>query len=83
VRRSALESLPAESLAGRTILANVPAAAHRALLARIGEPPAALVLSGIRPSAAPGLRAAWMALGLHLDGAWERGGFTCIRMVGR
>jgi SAM-dependent methyltransferase len=82
VRQAPIQSLAAGALAGRTLLANVPAEAHRALLARVGGPPAAIVLSGIRPAAAPDLRAAWAALGLRPDGDWERGGFVCLRMVG-
>ena len=82
VRQAPIESLAAADLAGRTLLANVPEGAHRALLARVASPPAAIVLSGIRPAAAGALRDAWEALGLRPDGAWERGGFACLRMVG-
>jgi len=81
VRQAPIESLAAGALAGRTLLANVPEGAHRALLARAADPPAAIVLSGIRPAAAGALRDAWEALGLRPDGAWERGGFACLRMV--
>jgi hypothetical protein len=42
-----------------------------------------VVLSGIRPADAPALRDAWTAGGLHPDGAWERGGWACLRLVGR
>jgi ribosomal protein L11 methyltransferase len=82
VRRAPIQSLAAEAIAGRAILANVPEEAHRALLARVVGPPAAVVLSGIRPARAPALRDAWRALGLRPDGAWERGGFACLRLVG-
>jgi hypothetical protein len=42
-----------------------------------------VVLSGIRPGDAPALRAAWAARGLRPDGAWETGGFACLRLVAR
>jgi ribosomal protein L11 methyltransferase len=82
VRRAPLEGLGASDLAGRVVLANVPAAAHRALLhAAAGAAPAAVVLSGIRPGDAPALRDAWAARGLRPDGAWAAGGFACLRLV--
>jgi ribosomal protein L11 methyltransferase len=82
VRRGALEALAAGDLAGRALLANVPLPAHRALLAAAGgAPPAAAVLSGVRPADAPALRDAWDARGLRPDGAWEAGGWACLRLV--
>jgi ribosomal protein L11 methyltransferase len=82
VRRGALEALAAGDLAGRALLANVPLPAHRALLAAAGgAPPAAAVLSGVRPADAPALRDAWAARGLRPDGAWEAGGWACLRLV--
>ena len=65
---------------GRTVLANVPAPAPRALLAT-GARPAAAVLSGIRPADAAALAGAWADRGLRRDGAWEAGGFACLRLV--
>ena len=82
VRRASIATLAGAQISGRTVLANVPGDAHRALLSRIEGPPAALVLSGIRPPAAPALAAAWAAHGLRPDGAWEQGGFCCLRLVG-
>ena len=52
LRRGPLEALAADELAGAVLMANLPAAAHRALLRRIGAPPAAAVLSGLRPAEA-------------------------------
>ena len=46
-----------------------------------GRPPAAAVLSGIRPGDAAALRDAWAARGLRPDGAWERDGWACLRLV--
>ena len=82
VRRAPIQSLVAGDTAGRTLLANVPADAHRELLARVVDRPAGVVLSGIRPAAAAGLRDAWRERGLRPDGEWEQGGFACLRMVG-
>ena len=75
-------ALSRADLAGRIVLANVPEAAQRALLGRVAGAPAAMVLSGIRPPAAGALREAWGAHGLRPDGAWERGGLACLRLVG-
>ena len=82
VRRAPLGAIAGAEIAGRVLLANVPAGAHAELLARVAGAPAAVVLSGIRPSGAPSLAAAWEARGLRPDGAWERGGFSCLRLVG-
>lgn len=80
LRRARLGALGAEAIAGRVVLANVPAHAHAELL-RARARPAAVVLSGIRPSDVPALSAAWAARGLRADGAWEAGGFSCLRLV--
>lgn len=82
VRHATLSALAPADLDGRTLLANVPAPAHRELLhAAEGMAVAAAVLSGIRPGDAPGLRDAWADRGLRPDGAWEAGGFACLRLV--
>ena len=79
----AARGAPGAEIAGRIVLANVPEGAHaRAPRAGRRGPPAAIVLSGIRPPAAGALGEAWGALGLRPDGAWERGGFACLRLVG-
>jgi ribosomal protein L11 methylase PrmA len=83
VRRAPLATLAAGDIAGRVVLANVPHPAHRALLDAAGDtPPAAAVLSGIRPGDAPALADAWAARGLRPDGAWEAGGWACLRLTG-
>lgn len=81
VRRAPLGALDGVEIAGRVVLANVPAGAHAELLARVVGAPAAVVLSGIRAPEASGLVTAWEACGLRPDGAWERGGFCCLRLV--
>ena len=68
-------------IAGRALLANVPAPAHRELLARVVGPPAAAVLSGLRPAEAPAIEGAYRALGLEPAGRAERGGFVCAALV--
>jgi ribosomal protein L11 methyltransferase len=81
LRRAALGALPAGALAGRVLLANVPLVAHRELLGRVGAPPRAALLSGLRPDEAPAVEAAYRALGLEAGGRAERGGFVCLSLV--
>lgn len=81
--RGALGALPSEVIAGRTLLANVPAAAHRELAGRAEGPPPAALLSGLRPAEAPALEAAYRALGLEAVTRREGGGFACLAMVAR
>jgi ribosomal protein L11 methyltransferase len=81
LRRSALAALAPEAIAGRVLLANVPAASHRELLARIAAPPRAAVLSGLRPGEAPALQEAYRALGLAVVGRRARGGFVCVALA--
>jgi ribosomal protein L11 methyltransferase len=81
LRRGPLGALAPDALAGRVVLANLSAAGHAELLRAAGAAlPAAVVLSGIRPPDAPALGDAWAARGLHADGAWEAGGFACLRL---
>ena len=81
LRRGPLELLAPEELAGAVLMANLPAPAHRALLGRIGAPPAAAVLSGLRPAEADAVADAYRALGLRLAGRTEGGGFCCLVMA--
>jgi hypothetical protein len=81
LRRAALGALPAGAIAGRVVLANLPVAAHRELLGRVGAPPRAAVLSGLRPGEAGPVEAAWRAHGLEPAGRAERGGFACVALV--
>ena len=81
LRQGPLEALAAEELAGAVLMANLPAAAHRALLRRIGAPPAAAVLSGLRPAEAGAVTDAYRALGLRPVGRAEGGGFCCLVMA--
>jgi ribosomal protein L11 methylase PrmA len=81
LRRSALGALPPGRIAGRVLLANVPAPAHRELLARVGAPPVAALLSGLRPGEEVAIEGAYRALGLEPAGRAERGGFVCATLV--
>jgi ribosomal protein L11 methyltransferase len=81
LHRAALGALAPEQIAGRVLLANVPAPAHRELLARVVGPPAAAVLSGLRPAEAAAIEGAYRALGLEPAGRAERGGFVCAALV--
>ena len=83
LRQGPLSALAAHELAGRTVLANVPVAAHHALLARVVTPPSAVVLSGIRDPHVATLEDAWSAYGLHTHRVLRRNGFACLWMEDR
>jgi hypothetical protein len=82
LRRGPLGGLGGDELAGRVVLANVPAAAHRELLRRVDRdaPPRAAVLSGIRPGEVDALGEAWAAVGLPTAAVTAGGGFRCLRV---
>ena len=83
LRRAALGALAPEAIAGRVLLANVPAAAHRELLGRVGAPRRGGAAVGPaarrrpRRSRPPTGRSAWRPAGRA-----ERGGFVCAVMAG-
>ncbi|MBJ7455498.1 MAG: 50S ribosomal protein L11 methyltransferase [Thermoleophilia bacterium] len=81
MRRGPVAALRAEELGGRVLLANVPLPAHESLLSRIGRPPRAVVLSGLRPGQAAAVVVAYRALGLEIVAEDERGGFRAVSMV--
>ncbi len=80
LRRGPLGGLRAADLAGRVVLANIPAPAHAELLGRIdaAAPPRAAVLSGLRPAQVAGVVAGWEALGLRAGALDAGGGFRCV-----
>jgi ribosomal protein L11 methylase PrmA len=82
LRQRPLSALAADELAGRILLANVPLAAHRALLELPGGPPRAVVLSGVRDPHVGALEAAWMERGLRTFRILHRAGFACLQMRG-
>jgi ribosomal protein L11 methyltransferase len=83
LRREPLERLGPDALAGRVLLANLPLAAHRALAGRIGAPPPAAVVSGIRPAQEPAARAAYAAAGLRVLARAQADGFVALTLTGR
>jgi ribosomal protein L11 methylase PrmA len=78
--RAGLGALAPGAIAGRAVLANVPAAAHRELIGRVDDPPRAVVACGLRPAEAPRVEAAYRALGLRAAGRRQAGGFVCLRL---
>jgi ribosomal protein L11 methylase PrmA len=81
LRRGPIAALTVHEIADRVLLANVPLPAHESLLSRIGAPPRAAVLSGLRPGQAPAVVAAYRALGLEVLATDERGGFRAVSLV--
>jgi len=79
---SAAASGVAAELAGRTVFANLPATAHRELLAQTVTPPRALVVSGIRAGAGAPILAAWRRHGLRLVRATRMRRFECLVLAG-
>jgi ribosomal protein L11 methyltransferase len=84
LRQGPLEHLAPDELGGRVLLANVPLAAHRALAGRIGAPPRAAIVSGIRArEEEAAARAAYAAAGLRACARAEAGGFLALTLEGR
>ena len=81
LRRGPIAALTAQEIAGRVVLANVPAPAHASLLERTDDRPEALVLSGLRPSEVPAVVDAWRARGLAVRRHEERDGFAAVCMA--
>ena len=76
-------TLEDEELSKKILLANIPLPAHQSLLSRIGAPPRAVVLSGLRPRQASAVVDAYRALGLNTLSWREQGGFAGICMARR
>lgn len=81
LRRAPVGALTREELAGRVILANMPAPAHLALLERLPGPPPGAVLSGLRPAAAEEVVAAYRARGMRPLRTERAGGFVAAALV--
>ena len=81
-RRQAIETLLAADLAGRTVLANIPAAAHHALLRRLDGAPSAVVLSGLRPADAPAVLDGYRAIGMRRIRSMRSRRFECHVLTG-
>lgn len=78
-----LEHLDADALAGRVLLANIPAPAHHVLLTRSAGAPPAAVLSGLRPSQAPSVVDIYRRRGMRVVQASSAGGFWSVSLVRR
>jgi ribosomal protein L11 methyltransferase len=76
-RLQAIETLRPRDLAGVTILANIPLAAHRALRLALRRPPRSAVVSGFRPSEAPEILAGYRDMGMRRIRSMRRGRFEC------
>ena len=82
LRQGPLSALGAHEIAGRVLLANVPLVAHHALRERVGAPPRAVVLSGIRDGQVDALEGAWATAGMRTRRILRRDGFACLWMEG-
>lgn len=81
--RSPLQSLPAAALSGRFVLANIPAAAHHALLDRmsLAGPAPGAVISGLRPGEIGEVIARYRACGLRVARVSYGDGFCAAALV--
>lgn len=80
-RCQAVETFPSSDLTDVTVFANIPAAAHAALLRRLEMAPAAVVLSGVRPAEAGPIVAAYRRLGMRRTRSSRVRGFECHVLV--
>jgi ribosomal protein L11 methyltransferase len=83
LRRGPLEGLDPGELEGRTVLANLPRAAHIALLGRYRTPPQAALLSGLRRGEGAAVAAAYRRLGLVPVRVQRRRAWECWSLVRR
>lgn len=81
LRRGPAAGLSPGVLAGRVLLVNAPLPAHTSLLARIVDPPRAVVLSGLRPARVAEVADGYRALGLQTLRREESGGFVALAMA--
>ena len=81
-RRQPIQMLTGAELAGRVVFANIPASAHAALINRFDEPPAAIVLCGLRAKDAGPIIAVYREMGLRHARAMRQRRFDCHVMVG-
>jgi ribosomal protein L11 methyltransferase len=81
VRHQAIETVAGAALTGATVLANVPAAAHHALLRRFDTAPSSVVLSGLRPEEAPVVLDGYRNIGMRRVRSMRVGRFDCHVMT--
>ncbi len=83
VRRQTVQMITADELSGRVVFANLLYSAQTKLLVRFDDPPAAIVVSGLRPTDATHVVSAYQRMGLRHIRAMRHGGFDCHVLVGR
>lgn len=83
LRHALVQSLPAEDLAGRVVLANLPAPGHRALLNRLAAAPPGVVASGVHGSESHEILDAYRELGMRVVSAGRRGRWRCWGLLAR
>lgn len=81
VRRIAAGALTPSELAGRVLLANVPAQVHLELLARLAASPPAAVLSGLRIGEGADIARRYRLLGLRPVSVARSGRWECWTLV--
>lgn len=81
VTHGRIEALPASSLAGTSLLANLPPGAHDLLAARIDTPPRVAVLSGFGARDRVRVLAPYRARGMRPVRAMRAGRFECHVLV--
>lgn len=77
-----IESLDAEDLADRVLLANLPPIGHEVLAPRVTTPPRAVLLSGFRRRDRDVVLAPYRALGMRRIRSRRLGRFECHVLVG-
>lgn len=80
VRTSVLDLLATPAPPARVVAANVPAAVHTGVAARLPETVEQLIASGIRPESREGVLALYAAPGLTLRDEREEGGWLALAL---
>lgn len=80
-RRGQVSQLNPEELVGRVILANLPVAGQREILARLVEPPRAAIISGLDRVGLAEIAAGYARLGLRARGGRRRARWHQLTMV--
>ena len=81
VRTGRASTLTPDQLAGRVVLANIPARAHEELQSRMSAPPRALLVSGLTTSDARPILDGYRAFGMTRTAASRRGRWECHLLV--
>lgn len=81
-RLQAVQTCPIDELAGKTLLVNMPAASHDALLRRLRTVPPAAVVSGLRSEDAEPVVDRYRSFGMRRVRSVRIGQFDCHVLVG-